>query len=708
MADKLSRERIEQILLDMRNEPPWRVEAQRESDMYDGNQLDSETLQRMSEIGIPPIIVNLIKPAVDTVLGLETKTRTDPIVRSENQQSREGAEGLNEKLKEAVRMTRFNRATADAFAGQIKSGMGWVEVSRESDPFKYPYRVRTVHRSEMWPDWRAREPDFSDGRFLVRRKWFDSDELETFFPKHKQLIKQSIAMHPLWEGPEDVDTSLGRAWDIERTTSLQDEEWRDTDRHRLALYEVWYKVFTEVWVLHLPDGRVVELNRKDPRHVEAVASGLIKPRKARTHRIRVAYYLGPHQLEDVPSPYSHGRFPYAPFTGYREDRSGAPYGLIRSMKSPQEEVNARRSKMLYNLSTRRVIVEEDAVKDHNHVMGEVARPDSYIILNKNRQNKNSDGLRIDSDSGLNQQQYQLMLEAKNNVQESSGMYPEMMGRSAGSGQSGEAIKSLVEQGTQVLGEIFDNYQEGRRIAADMLMSMIIEDLAAQDNVEVEIEKPGGELQTIILNQPSVDEFGQRFRTNDVMRLRTRVVLDETPSTPSYRQQLVSRMMEMTQALPDNLQAAVIDLVIDATDLPNRKEYVERIRAATGTGQASDPAAQEAAKREQDLLQREKELTLAEREAKVRETLGKVEETAAKIEKHLADAYYTKVRGDKTAGVETARDRAETAKTYAEIESEQREQTRADIEQGASLYERGRRLPSDPRYGSPPENPQQPV
>lgn len=111
------------------------------------------------------------------------------------------------------------------------------------------------------------------------------------------------------------------------------------------------------------------------------------------------------------------------------------------------------------------------------------------MLNKNRQNKNSDGLRIDSDSGLNQQQYQLMLEAKNNVQESSGMYPEMMGRSAGSGQSGEAIKSLVEQGTQVLGEIFDNYQEGRRIAADMLMSMIIEDLAAQDNVAVEIENP---------------------------------------------------------------------------------------------------------------------------------------------------------------------------------------------------------------------------
>lgn len=704
MADKLSRERIEQILQDLRNEPPWRAEARREVDLYDGNQLDNDTLQRMADLGIPPIIVNLIKPAVDTILGLESKTRTDPLVRPENQQSAEGAEALNAKLKEATRMTRFNRATSDGFGSQIKAGMGWVEVSRESDPFKYPYRVKMVHRDEMWPDWRAREPDYSDARFLVRRKWYDADELETFFPKHKRLIRQSIASQPMWEADDHIDSPLGRAWDIERTTSLQNEEWRDTERQRLALYEVWYKVFAEIWVLDLPDGRIVELNRKDPRHSEAVVNGLIKPRKARTSKIRVAYYLGPHQLEDIQSPYTHGRFPYAPFFGYREDRSGAPYGLIRAMKSPQEEVNARRSKMLYNLSTRRVIVDEDAVKDHKQTANEVARPDSYITTNPER--KHANGFRIDSDAGLNDQQFQLMLEAKSNVQEASGQYPEMQGRSAGSGQSGEAIKSLVEQGTQVLGEIFDNYQEGRRIAADMLLHMIVEDLAAQDNVAVEIEEDAGDTKEIYLNQPAVDGFGHRFRTNDVMRLRTRVVLDDTPSTASYRQQVMSRLMDLTQALPENIQAAVIDLVVDSTDLPNRKAFVERIRQVTGAGKEQDPQAQQAAQQEQQMQQRDVELQFQEREAKLAEMAEKVRETAARTDKLIADTYYTRARGDKAAGVESAYDAARTAKTYAEIESDERESERRDIEQGASLYERGRNLPPDPRYGSPPTNPQQ--
>lgn len=697
MSERLSRERIEKILVDLRYEPAWRTEAQREADMYDGNQLDSETLQRMSEIGIPPIIVNLIKPAVDAVLGLESKTRTDPIVRSENEMSREGAEGLNAKLKEAVRMARFNRATSDAFAGQCKAGMGWVEVSRESDPFKYPYRVQHVHRGEIWPDWRARQPDHSDGRFLVRRRWYDADELELFFPKHKLIIRQAISARPLWEGNNDVDSNLGRAWDIQRTSLLQNEEWRDTERGRLALYEVWYKMFVQVMVLNLPDGRVVEFNKKNPMHRQAVLSGMIEPVKAPTQKIRVAYYLGPHEIEEKASPYSHGRFPYAPFFGYREDGSGVPYGLVRSMKSPQEEVNARRSKMLYNLSTRRVIVDGDAVKDHKQVMHEVARPDSYIILNENR--KNASGFNIDTDAGLNEQQYKLMIEAKGNVQEASGLFREMMGQGAGSGQSGEAIKNLIDQGTQVLGEIFDNYQEGRRLAADMLLNMITEDLSKQDNVQIEIEKPSGEQFVIVLNKPEVDEHGNTFRTNDVMRLRTQVVLDETPSTASYRQQIVGRMMDMTQALPPEIQAAVIDLVIDATDLPNRKEFVERIRKVTGVGgQNNDPqakaAAEQAAQQEQQLKMQDIELSFKEREVKI-------QEAAARVQKLLADAELIAVKAAKAAGIETELDKAQTVKTYSEIESDRRSHDREDFDRGVNLYDRQNEFNSpDPRQGSP--------
>lgn len=696
----LPRERVEKILEDLRHEPPWRAEAARELDFYDGNQLDQATLQRMEALGMPPIIVNLIKPTVDAVIGLEARTRTDPMVRGENDASVDGAEALNEKLKEATRLTRFNRACADAFGGQAKIGIGWVEVSRESDPFKYPYRVREVSRKEMWHDWRAREPDLSDARFVVRRRWYDADELQGHFPQHAQLIAQAISQRPMWEQWTDEGaTNLSRSWEIEQSTSLQDEEWRDTERHRLALYEVWYKVFEDVWVLNLPDGRVVELDRSNPMHVRAVAAGLIEPRKARTHRIRVAYYLGPHQLADEPSPYKHNRFPYVVFFGYREDRSSAPYGLIRAMKSPQEEVNARRTKMLHNLASRRVIVDGDAVEDHAQTAEEAARNDAYIILNENR--RNADGFRIQADEALNAQQYQLMIEAKGNVQEASGIFHEFQGRARSGGQSGRAIENLVEQSQQVLGEILDNYGEGRRQASDLLLNLIVEDLAKQQDVKVSFEKATGEKKSVLLNHPEKDELGHEFRTNDVTRLKTHVALDETPSSLTYRQQTLERMMEITQSLPDELQAVVLDIVIGATDLPNRHEMVERIRAFTGVGGQKEPStpeeaeqlaqqqAQEQAQAERAaaLEQRAIELELSEREAKVRESEARAQKALAEVERILAQA-------QKLAGVDTALTEAQAINERADTEFKERDQAREDLSLEADLTERGARLISE--------------
>lgn len=665
MSDKLSQAQLENILDDIRNEPPWRKAAQREADMYDGNQLDSITLARMEELGIPPIIVNLIKPTVDTVLGLETKTRSDPIVRAELDEHEEGAEGLNQKLKEAIRMTRFNRAFSDAFGEQCKAGMGWVFVGRNEDLFKYRYAVTRIHRSEMWPDWRAREPDFSDARFMVRRKWYDADHLATVLPKHKKLINQAISLSPLWEGDDGIDDSLARSWEIERTTSIQNEEWRDTVRHRLALYEVWYKVFARVHVLNLPGGRVVELNKKDPRHIEAVLSGMVQPIQTSTEKMRCALYLGPHALEDNPTKYAHNRFPYVPLVGFREDRSGAPYGLIRSMVSPQDEVNARRSKMMYNLSTRRVIADEDAVKDHVKTASEVARPDSYIILNELR--KNANGFRIESDGDLNQQQYQLMLEAKNNVQEASGLFQEMMGRSAGSGQSGEAIKSLVEQGTQVLGEMFDNTQEGRRLGSELLLSMIVEDMADQNDIPVTVEKSDGTKKRVVLNQRADHETIPGFRNNDVVRLRTKVVLDEMPATASYRQQVLARMMDLTQTLPPELQFAVIDLIVNAMDLPNKADYIERIRKVTGQGIEQAPEDKKAKEQQQALQQKDIDLSFREREVAILEKEQRARESVAKIQSLLANARFTIAKADKLSSTETQLDQAQIEKTLHDIE-----------------------------------------
>ncbi|MEJ0004438.1 MAG: hypothetical protein WDN30_14445 [Pararobbsia sp.] len=98
-------------------QPRWRLEADTCADYYDGNQLSVELIDKLKDRGQPPLITNLIKPTVDTVLGMEAKSRTDWIVRPEDDTSStdDVAEALSLKLKHAETESRADRACSDAY-----------------------------------------------------------------------------------------------------------------------------------------------------------------------------------------------------------------------------------------------------------------------------------------------------------------------------------------------------------------------------------------------------------------------------------------------------------------------------------------------------------------------------------------------------------------------------------------------------------------
>ncbi|BEP44042.1 hypothetical protein [Variovorax sp. V15] len=156
---------------EIEEQPAWRAKADREMEYYDGNQLSSEILQRQQQIGMPPAIEPLIGPAIDAVLGLEAKTRADwrvlPDGEGEGDSGDQVATALNYKLNQAERHSKADKACSDAFKTQVAAGIGWVEVSRNPDPFKFPYRCKSIHRNEIWWDMLATEDDLSDARYLI-------------------------------------------------------------------------------------------------------------------------------------------------------------------------------------------------------------------------------------------------------------------------------------------------------------------------------------------------------------------------------------------------------------------------------------------------------------------------------------------------------------------------------------------------------------
>lgn len=567
------------FLDEVRTQPSWRREANKVSDYYDGNQLDADTLSAMADLGMAPIIENLMAPTIDAVLGMEARTRLDWQVKpAKDKRDAEVAEGLNVKLGEAEREAKADRANADAYASQVKTGIGWVEVSREIDPFKFPYRATAVHRNEMFWDWRAREPDLSDARYMIRRRKHESEVLALGFPEQEDLIRHASSdwmdFDPVLMG--DEATGLAMAQDIERGWGIHDSDWRDSTTRRVTVYEVWYRRWVRGKVLKVPGGSVVEMDTNNPRHIEVVARGMVQMQDAIFSKIRVAWYMGPHRLIDIPSPYTHNMFPYVPFFGKREDLTGVPYGLGRPMLPMQDEINARNSKMIWLLSAKRVTATKGMIKDKERARREISRADSWIELEADAP---PNGIfRVESDFALNAQQYQSLVDKREAIKNVAGIYNAMMGKE-GQAKSGIAIQSLVEQGTQTLAEINDNYRYSRALVGDLLLSLVIEDIGDQPH-EVVLDGGGSKAsKTILLNGVAVDDNGAKTMTNAVQMAKLKVVLSDVPSTPSYRMQRLMMLTEIVKSLPPEIQGLVLDFVMDATDLDERDAIVERLRTS---------------------------------------------------------------------------------------------------------------------------------
>jgi hypothetical protein len=617
------------ILQDIRMQPNWRAQADKAADYYDDNQLDQETLALLESRGMGPLVVNMIKPTINVVLGMEAKTRSDWRVVADDDVWQEVAEAQSKKLNEAERSSRADRACSDAYAAQVKTGIGWVEVSRESDPFKSPYRARYVHRREIFWDWASKEPDLSDARYLVRERWYNVDQACAYFPEKAALIRASACgWSAEWLTRTKEDVSLAHAFDQEQRISIADWEWRQMESKKLAFYEVWYRIFVRGFVFDTDDGHVVELDLDNRMHQIGLVTGQIQPRPAVYSKLRMSLWIGPHMIFD--EDFGTSKIPYIPFFGYREDLTHIPYGLIRSMISPQDEVNARRRKLLWMLSAKRVEIDSDALdpqyQEISDVASEVNRPDCMIVTNPKRLNKQG-AVKVESDSGLSEQQYKVMVDSENSIQKTAGVFNAMMGRDSAS-TSGLAINSLVEQGTTALAEINDNYRFARRLVGQALLDLVIEDMTGKP-MRVTVGE-GSKKRLIELNVlENVDPAtGLQIRRNDVSRARTKVDLEDVPSTPAYRAQMQTMLAEAMKGMPPNLQALLAPYWIEFSELPQRKQVADEIRKQLGLGgDGQDPQTGQ--------LQQQ----LAEKDALIQQgmaELQKMQQAIADAERRLAD------------------------------------------------------------------------
>ena len=333
---------LERLVRDCNDQPDrWRRRSDLCHAYYDGKQLDEQQQAWAIAEGLKPRATNLIQRTVNAVLGFEARTRSDVRIEADDDELSDVVDFLNTAFKEAQREAYTEIAIGQAYAGQVKGGIGWIEVSRDQDPLAYPYRVREVHRNSMYWDWHARDQLLRDARWVARMEWKDLDELEAAMPEHRHILRmlanswEGWAANQLIEEHANHASDMLRAFDDFRRFKVSSAEWLDTLRKRVRMYEVWYRVPARAVVMRISPTRTIIFDEKNPLHVTALQRGLVKLEKVLTTQVRKAIFAGPYRLMDVGT--TRRSFPYIPFFAFRDDEDRAPYGLVDGMIDPQAE-----------------------------------------------------------------------------------------------------------------------------------------------------------------------------------------------------------------------------------------------------------------------------------------------------------------------------------------------------------------------------------
>jgi hypothetical protein len=627
----LSIEEFKQIVNEAISQPPWRLNADMEADYADGNQLATDLLQKQKALGIPPAKENIIGPAIRAVCGFEAKTRTDWRVTPDGDPAgQDMADATNYKINQAERHSKADRAMSKAFQAQITVGLGWVEVARAPNSLMFPIQSRYVHRNEIWWDMKDTDPALTTARWLYRRRWPERSKAAQMFPEHKDIILNSMEQ---WVGDAAGDmleggqsTGLLAAMDAQRAWTNVEDAWFNTENRTVCITEVWYRRWVPTLILKIKGGRSVEYDENNTLHQAAVMSGRGKLVEELIPRMRRAYWMGPHMLHDGPTPYPHDNFPYVPFWGYQEDMTSIPFGLVRDMLFPQDNLNSSIGKLRWGMSSVRTERTKGAVAMSDAQFRQtIARSNADIVLDAAHMAQPGARFEVKRDFQLNDQQFNLMNDSRAAIGR-MGVSPSFQGQE-GTATSGIQEQTQVEQSQVSLADLMDNFKDARSTVGELIMALVIEDLGEEEQtivIEGDVINPA---RTVIVNKPEVDPVtGMTYLSNDIQRARLRVSLEDVPSSSSFRAQQLSALSESVKSMPPEMQQVVMPFMIDLMDLPRKKEVVEALRGATG--QTNPEQLREQIKQELMVELKTRELDIKERvsEAQIKQLMAQAVQT----------------------------------------------------------------------------------
>ena len=653
---------------------------------YQGEQWDQTDVSMLDAEGRPALTINTILPTINTVLGEQSTRRADIQFKPRRGGDEEVAQTLNKLYMQIADNNKLDWIEQQVFSdGLIMDGRGYFDVRMDfSDHVEGEIRITAKDPLDILIDPDAKEYDPKHWNEIFETKWMTLDEIEEMYGTKKAEELQFIAENGNSFGRDSVEYEETRYGDTESMDDYLGASTYDEDEYRnvkaLRVIERQHKRITRVQCLVDPDTGdqrpVPEAwnDRKAKSFAKKYNLTLISKIQK---KVRWTVTCDKVVLHDDWAPYAG--FTIVPYFAYF--RRGRPFGMVRNLLSPQEQLNKISSQELHIVNTTAnsgwmvesvslVGMTPDDLEEHGAETGlviEYARgtnPPAKIQANT-------------IPTGLDR----ISQKAAANIQAISGINESMLGTDSAE-VSGIAIRAKQNRGAIMIQVPLDNLRKTRHYLAEKILELIQTFYTEQRIIQVTNESaPLQPREPMVINQMTPE--GRII--NDLTLGEYDVVVSTAPARDSFDEVQFAEALNLRQvgvAIPD-------DAIIEYSHLAKKGELAKRIRTTTGIEKT--PEQMEAAMMVQQMQMQEAQLELAKLEAEVQRITSEAAVNVAKAQTTQAepDLQLAELQGKIEMKMQELQLRRELADLTNEVRTNQ-QQTAAAARIAATAMQTGAR------------------
>lgn len=543
-------------------------EARQARMYYHDVQWTDDEIRRLTARGQQPTVRNRIKRKIDFLKGVEQRLRRDPKAFPRTPKHEHDADTATAALRFVCDLNRWEKVSSASMHDGLVSGIGVVFVGIErQDPV-----IRHVQVDRFFYDPRAVENDFSDSMYLGLHLWLDVDEASRKWPAHKNRLHEMV-------DATNVSTSLTQDQDKEQS-------WGDFENRRVRVVEFW-----ERRPMPTPTG----------------------------YGWYYCYFTGELDLESGWSPYK-GEFdepdcPYVAWTPYVDHR-GDRYGMVRTMKSVQDEINYSASKILHRIAADRTFSEQGAVEDVDAFKKQMARPDGHLEIIRGEWGKtvgvvDGAGLKLQGET----ERFQMAVTEIENL----GPNPGLVGKGEGvDGASGRALLAQRDSGMTELSPIFEQHRDWKLRVYRKAWGRCKQAWPGEKWIRVTDDDKS--VQFVPLNKYDIDPITEQLHGQNVIaQIDVDITLNEGPDTITMNEELLQTLAQVGEAATGPLGRVLIEL----SNAPNKERLLKMLETATAPNPEMQAMQQRMAKLEEMLAAANIDKTVSEAENKRADTFAKL-------------------------------------------------------------------------------------